>query len=279
MTLMELRKDRPHWSYSSLNQLMNVCSLQWAFERLWKIPPEGPVSGALVFGSAYHRAMEWQASARMTGDQVGASDLSDLFDTLIRRQVEQDVDVDFGEQDIDSCAAQGRKMVACYLENVDPDERVLAVNQTFCVPLVEADGGVLDRPLIGEADCVVENGKRSVVDWKTAKQRYTPDKIRTSMQPTAMLLGVSQSFGPVDDFRFDLCVKLKRAPAFESYTTTRTEDDFYRLASLAKVAEQIVAQEAFYPSECSFACASCRYKKSVCRKWHVDRNRLISVSA
>ena len=31
MTLQELRK-RPHWSFSSLNSLLNICSLQWRFQ-------------------------------------------------------------------------------------------------------------------------------------------------------------------------------------------------------------------------------------------------------
>ena len=278
MTLMELKEERPHWSYSSLNGLLNVCSLQWAFERLWKVKSEGPVPGALTFGSAFHRALEYQATGRMNGEPVKAEDLQDLFDTVLRRQVEEDGEVDFGEDaDLDSTAAQGRNLVACYMSNIDPAEQVLAVNHTFCVPLATADGTVLEKPLIGEADVIVQNGKRSVVDWKSAAARYSDQKVRTSMQATAMLLGVTRTFGTVDDFRFDLVVKLKKAPAFESYRTTRTESDYHRLASMAAVADRIVEAEAFHPNESGYACSGCRYK-AACKSWHRDRARVISVA-
>lgn len=271
MTLAELKTERPHWSYSSLNALLSICGLQWAMERLWKLKPEGPVSAALTLGSAMHRVWEYQATQRMNGAAVRPAEMQELFDTVLRRQVDEDGDVDFGDGDLDSSAAQGRALVACYLQNIDPAEQVLAVNQVFCVPMVTADGVVLDKPLIGEADCIVANGKRSVVDWKSAATRYSDQKVRTSMQATAMLLGVTQSFGPVDDFRFDVVIKLKRAPAFEQYRTTRTESDYHRLAAMAEVADRVVAAEAFVPNEAGFACAGCRFK-SACKTWHRDRS-------
>ena len=63
MNLSDYR-DRPHWSFSSLNQLLNVCSLQWMFEKLLRLPrPFTPVS--LALGSAYDRVMEFIAMHRL----------------------------------------------------------------------------------------------------------------------------------------------------------------------------------------------------------------------
>jgi hypothetical protein len=274
MTLKELKDERPHWSYSSLNQLLHICALQWALERYWKVPAVGPVPVALTFGSAFHRALEYDATARLNGETAKGKDLGDLFDTLLRRQVEEDGEVDFGEDaDLESTAAQGRNLVACYVAHIDPAERVLAVNHVFCVPLVLPDGTALPKPLIGEADCIVENGKRCIVDWKSGAQRYSEQKVRTSLQATAMLLGVTRTFGPVADFRFDLVVKLKKAPAFESYRTSRTENDFARLAQMAAVADKIVKAEAFCPNETGFACAGCRYK-GACKSWHREASKI-----
>ena len=48
MNLSDYR-ERPHWSYSSLNLLLNICSLQWMFEKIEKLPrPFTPVS--LIMG-------------------------------------------------------------------------------------------------------------------------------------------------------------------------------------------------------------------------------------
>ena len=279
MTLMQLKGDRAHWSYSSLNGILGVCSLQWAFERYWQVPPSGKVPGALTFGSAYHRAQEYWATARQEGRQIQENDLRELFDTVFRRQVEEDGDVDFDDGDIESTARQGRDAIACAMAHTDPEERVLAVNSTFCVPLTTADGTTLVKPLIGEADCIVEKaGKRSVVDWKTSGARYSDQKVRTSLQATAMLLGTTRTFGPVDAFAFDVVVKLKKAPVYERYTTTRSEDDFARLAALAAAADRIVAAEAFAPNESGYGCAGCRYK-AACRDWHVSKERVVPMAA
>ena len=55
--LQELSSSREHWSYSSLNQFLNICSLQWAFQRYYQEPREF-VTVNLAFGSAFHRTLE-----------------------------------------------------------------------------------------------------------------------------------------------------------------------------------------------------------------------------
>jgi ATP-dependent exoDNAse (exonuclease V) beta subunit len=62
--------------------------------------------------------------------------------------------------------------VAAYLKQVDPEERVISMNETFAVPV-----GDSDRPLIGEIDCVVEHAKaRFLVDWKSSARRWPKDQ-------------------------------------------------------------------------------------------------------
>ena len=46
--------ERPHWSYSQINQFLRICPMQFAFQRLFKLQPEF-VSESLPFGSAIHR--------------------------------------------------------------------------------------------------------------------------------------------------------------------------------------------------------------------------------
>lgn len=66
MTLLDL-KSRPHWSYSSLNQLLNICSLQYYFQRIAKIVATF-ASINLVLGSSYHRTLEQIYLARKNGN-------------------------------------------------------------------------------------------------------------------------------------------------------------------------------------------------------------------
>ena len=262
MNLSDYR-DRPHWSYSSLNQLLNVCSLQWMFEKLLRIPrPFTPVS--LAMGSAYHRVMEFIAMHRLEGRLPMPTETRDLFHTLWEREQKEGPPMEKTEDPPEKLAEQGSGLVAAYLQQVDPREKIIEINQAFAVPV-----GSSERPLIGEIDCVVESadGQTVLVDWKTSARRWPKDQADKSLQPTAYLYAYSQlKPGCTDKFRFDVAVKNK-TPVVELNHTSRTSDDFQRLERLVEAADRIVQHELYYPCDQSFACAGCQYAKS-CAAWH-----------
>lgn len=260
-------RDRPHWSYSSLNQILNICSLQYYFEKIEKLPrPFTPVS--LVFGSAFHRVMEYIALNRMDGKLPAAAETRDLFHDLWEREQQEGPPLEETEDDPSALAEQGAGLVEAYLNQIDPEERVLNISQTFAVPV-----GNSDRPLIGEIDCVVENaGEVTLIDWKTSARRWPKDQADKSLQPTIYLYAHNQiQPGCTNKFRFDVAVKNK-SPVIERNYTTRQPDDYLRLERLVEKAEEIVQHELFYPSDQSFACAGCQFQEP-CRAWHRQQAR------
>ena len=271
-TLSDYRA-RPHWSFSALNQFFNICSLQYAFDRVYRLPKTfTPVS--LSFGSAFHRTLEWVGLTRMEGRTPAPAEAADLFQTLWARQTEEDADIRYDEDaDAGTCANQGREMAACFVNNIDPEERVVSVSEAFAVPLTDAAGIGLETPVIGEIDCVVaKDGRRTLVDWKTSGRRWPKGKADSDWQPTVFLYGYALKHNETPGFRFDVVVKNK-TPVFEQHATTRTADDFVRLAEYARLAESMIAAEHFAPNEQGFYCAGCPYQEP-CRAWHRDWNRV-----
>ena len=256
-------RDRPHWSYSSLNLLLNICSLQWMFEKLLKLPrPFTPVS--LVMGSAYHRVMEFIALHRLEGRLPMPEETRDLFHTLWDRERQEGPPMEQPEDPPEKLAEQGAGMVVAYLQQIDPRERVLEFNQAFAVPV-----GNSERPLIGEIDAITADatGEVTLIDWKTSARRWPKEQADKSLQPTAYLYAYGQlKPGCTDKFRFDVAVKNK-TPVIELNSTARTPDDFLRLERLVEVADRIVQHELFYPCDQSFACAGCQYAEP-CKAWH-----------
>jgi hypothetical protein len=262
MNLSAMR-GRPHWSYSSLNLLLNICSLQWAFEKIEKLPkPFTPVS--LAFGSAYHRAMEFIAAHRMDGTLPAEGEVRDLFHAAWERGQEEGPPLEKTDDSPDALAKLGAGLAEAYLRQVDPAERVVDYSRAFAVPV-----GASEKPLIGEIDCVVETaGETVLVDWKTSARRWPASQAEKSMQPTAYLYGAEQlqAGAGCSRFRFEVAIKNK-TPVIDHSHTTRSPDDFLRLERMAETADRIVAHELFYPSEQSFACAGCVYAEP-CRAWH-----------
>lgn len=206
MTSLSDYRERPHWSYSSLNQLLNLCSLQWFFDKVERLPrPFTPIS--LAMGSAYHHVMEYIARHRMAGTLPSEAETRALFHEVWMRISKEGPPLQKDEdQSPEDCAKQGAELAVTYLKQIDLDERVLAINETFAVPL-----GSRDHPLIGEIDCVVEDtGGKVLVDWKTSARRWPKDQADRSLQPTVYLYAHRQLHpGEAPGFRFDVAVKNK----------------------------------------------------------------------
>lgn len=274
-TLAEYREDRPHWSFSALNQFLG-CSLQFYFDRLAKLPRAfTPVS--LSFGNTFHRACEFVSLTRMEGKKPVKQEVQDLFGDLWSRQVQEDKDLEFDEEEnAETCGKQGRDMVGCLVDNIDPEEEVVSVSETFAVPLIDANGNVLEKPLIGEIDTVVRKaGRKSLVDWKTSGRRWPRGAADRHGQPSAMLYGYKQLHDELPDFRFDVIVKNK-TPVMEQHVTTRGQDAFNRMIELIKTVEKAIKAECFLPNESSFYCGGCGHRDA-CKAWHRNQAKVVTV--
>ena len=270
MATLDDYRDREHWSFSALNQYLNICALQYAFDRVYRLEKAfTPVS--LSFGSTFHRAMEWMHLVRKEGGQPKENEARDLFRDLWSRQVKEDKHIRFDEEITeDTCSAQGADLVAAFLKAADPEEQVIAVNEAFAVPLIDAQGHVLEKPMVGELDCRVSKAaSMTVVDWKTSSRRWPKDQAEKSLQPTVYLYGYRQLHAQDVPMRFDVVVKNK-TPVVERYVTTRTVDQFNRMVELVKLAESMIAAEHFLPNEQSFYCAGCPHQEA-CRGWYRAR--------
>ncbi|OGV64616.1 MAG: hypothetical protein A3K19_29765 [Lentisphaerae bacterium RIFOXYB12_FULL_65_16] len=262
----------PHWSYSSLNTFLNVCSLQWAFRHVYAAEPRFTPAG-LAFGGVFHRCLEYLARLRRSGEDAAAGRALDLFSDLWGQECRIAAPpLRFGDGDADALDALGRSMLAAYVAGTDPGETVVAVALPFSAPLVDAAGRALKKPLIGEVDCVVESGGSvTLVDWKTAARRWPESKVRLDLQPTCYLYAHRRNGGGAAAFRFDVVTKTK-APAVERHLTARTEDHFARLVETVKVVDGMVRAEHFLPNDQGWACADCPYA-AACAAWHRDRSR------
>lgn len=260
-------RDREHWSYSALNQFLNICSLQYAFDRVYRLE-RAFTPCSLAFGSAYHRTLEWLHLTLKEGAVPTVPDARERFRDFWERQVGESETLRFDEgQDADSCAQQGAELIVAALEARDPEERVLTVSEAFAVPLVDARGEVLEKPMVGELDCRVWSREQTViVDWKTSARRWPEGQADKSLQPTVYLYAHRQIHGQAVPMRFDVAVKNKK-PVLEQHVTTRSSDQFLRMVELVKQAERMIAAEHFLPNESSFYCSGCPFQEP-CRAWH-----------
>lgn len=265
MNLSELRK-RPHISASQINQLLNICSLQYYFERVARLKKPF-VSHSLVFGTCIHRVLEQHFLQLKAGRTPDLELHLDMFSKLWKK-ANDDQTVKFdAKDDFDSLADKGREMIRCFADNINPEEKVLSVSQAFCVPVHAPDGSIVELPLIGEFDLVVEqDGVPVIKDWKTAARKWPKDHADKSFQATAYSYAWNQMYGERPEIRFDVVTKTK-TPSFEQHPTRRTEEQEQRMALMISKAQQIVKHGLYYPAETGFYCDGCPYADA-CATWH-----------
>jgi hypothetical protein len=153
------------------------------------------------------------------------------------------------------------------------EDRVLGIGVPFSVPLIDAAGETLTKPLIGEFDMTVErDGVTYIVDWKTAARKWPESKALTDLQPTCYLWAHSFATGDMNAlFRFDVVTKTK-TPVCEQHVTKRTPADFTRLAERVRVLERMVEHDCFQPDDQSWECKDCPFSLE-CQSWQRERAR------
>lgn len=270
--------DRPHWSYSSLNQYLR-CPLQYYFERVLKLPRPSVGSG-LVLGSAVHHALAELHRRLQRNEPVASTLLRDSFlADWHRRERQERIEFRSGETR-DGTVDLGLALLEKYAEEPHPTD-VVAVERPTWVPLRNGRDEYLETPLVAVADLITRaEGKLRVSEFKTSGRTYGEFEVKTALQATCYVNASLESLGERASVEYVVLVKTK-TPKVQRILTSRTEEDLRRLGDLVESVERAVRQEVFYPVETPLNCSTCPYRRP-CREWtltrrvHADAERSLS---
>ncbi len=255
----ELRQQ-PHWSFSSLNQILNICSQQYAFRKVEQLEQEF-VSVDLIFGKAFHKALTYFYDALKEGEVLHQSTVGIYFEAQFLTALGlSTVKVAMSEEkDQQFYGELGKKMLELVVNERDPEDKVIGTDVAIKVDIPGS------KPLICEYDLLVENkGNIIIVDNKTSAAKWAVNKAHTDLQATAYLYAFRKAVQEEVLFRYDVYTKTK-SPTLTRHYTDRSLQDFNRLLKLIKIADRIVENNLYYPSE-TFYCGSCPYTEA-CMSW------------
>ena len=269
-TLAQL-KERPHYSYSSLNTYINTCQLLYYFRYVEKAEAERtPV--ALPFGSAFHSVLSEQAQAAKNGKLMTAEDMTDAFATYFQASCKAEPNIVFKrDESMDDQIATAKRMFDVMNKEWIDYWNIQSVAEPF---RIEMPG--LSKPVIGELDMVItektpfddekDNGYDTIVDFKTAARMWPDDKPTKDLQATVFSYAFEKIHKRRPSFRFDVVTKAK-SPTVRHFYTSRDEGNYRRLEKLFTIADKSICTGIFIPNENSYSCADCPYA-SACAEWH-----------
>ncbi len=258
-----------HHSFSSINQYSTICSLQYYYDRILRLPKEC-VSAALVLGIAVNDALRAIDVDLVKGRKP---DVALAFQVLraVLEKAFADTNlpvVSTKDETLEDLYVKGKGMVDHYVQVLPVDEAPVEIPRRFMVPLLDEGGEALPRPLVGELDRWVKtvDGRIGIVDWKTAAARWPAEKLAKDDQATAYLLAGEHILGRRPDFfRYDLLLKTKK-PEVERYFVDRKERDKKRFLKKVRIVDRSIRTGIFVPNDSSFACPTCPFQRS-CARW------------
>lgn len=255
-------------SFSSLDTYVSRCPLQYFYKYVERRAPEQR-SVHLVFGSAINEALvmiDWDLLAGRAADLRQAQG---AFETRLRYESIGTIPpVDFGKETFGGLLEKGRLMIEKYVSELDPEERPLSPEERrFSVPIVDHDGKVLPRYLVGEFDRVLDvGGAPAIVDWKTAARRWSQLELDNDLQATTYEYAARMKYGKKPAFfRFDFLLKTKE-PVIERRYVDRKDWQIRRFVKIVREVDHAIESGVFIPRDKSQSCSSCPYR-AACERW------------
>ena len=235
-----------HLSYSSISTWL-MCPRSWRYRYVDKVP--APKSPALVFGSAFHDAVE--AHVRDQDDTPLAARWSQCW----AAQLERDGEVSWDKEpthyeDLGAAMLSAPDVVALVgaLTALKIEEKI-----TLNVPGVPV-------PIIGYIDMIETDGVPA--DFKTSARSWSQKKADDEMQATFYLAALNQSgHKAAGQFRYYVFVKNARKPQVQIWETHRTARDMFWLFGLIGDVWHSIERGAFPPNPTTWKCSPkwCEY--------------------
>ncbi len=176
-------RSQLHCSVSQVRSFLG-CPRRFEMRYILGAEPEHR-SANLVLGSAVHEALaayyrKYGAMRVPTAEEILAA-FSDAFDEEAVK--EPAILLDDG-QTLGALKDEGARLVAAFLADVKPPDRVFSVESAFAMDVTSPETGeILQEQLVGYLDAVVEDaGKLVVLEHKTAARAWSADQLEYDLQ-------------------------------------------------------------------------------------------------
>jgi putative RecB family exonuclease len=256
--------QKPHLSASSVNSYID-CGLAYKFAKIDRIKPEF-IPDTMAFGTVIHHTLENYYMEKKAGILLSLKEVHACFEALWEMEASRNEEIHYSKgKTYQSYIIEGKDLLSAWYDKLPKNGfKVIGTEVGFAFTIAG-----MDIPIVGFMDLIEEDESRTVIvtDFKTSAKAYSTDEIDNNMQMLVYHLSMKQN-GYADReilLKLDCLIKTK-TPKFESYYTTRTEDDEKRLIRKIKSVWDGISKGVFLPNDTGWKCKGCLYKNA-CNNW------------
>ena len=255
--------DVDHLSYSSVTTYL-MCPRSWRFRYAERV--KAPVGPALVFGSAFHAAVEQHLQQVAVGGGVDTP--ADLWPETWREQIGSErKTIEWGASTPEEFAELGMRMLSAKSVVEGLQEIAAKMDATSTIELrCELRVPGVPVPIIGYIDVITNDGIPG--DFKTAARVWSQDKAEGETQGLFYLAALNQmGREPPWVFRHYVTTKAN-APKFEMFETCFSPRQIMWLFDMIGGVWRAIEAGVFPPNPTGWKCSP-----KYCEYWHLCRGR------
>ena len=259
---IEQMTGRRHLSWSQLTSFRG-CPRRWHFSHVEQQAPAF-VPASLIFGSAFHAAVQRFFEGRMAGGDPGVEELFGEFETTWQNESEHAaLPVRFGStEDELSLHARAASMLDAFRQSELarlPGHQIVGVEETFSGSIHP------DLPdLMGRLDLIwIDNDGLHLVDIKTARSRWTAEHADEAGEQLRLYARLARDLLPGERVHLHFAVVTKTKSPVVQPLSVPAEADEGRLADLALPVWKAMAAGVDFTNPNPMNCSGCGYR-SIC---------------
>ena len=253
----------PHLSWSQIDT-MRRCPRKFAYVYVEQAEPEF-IASSLLFGSALHTAIEAHYQALLDGQPLGREQLMAIFQDHWQQGDQRfpDIPVKFNKnEDEAGLSERARGMLDALLASdiATPQGEILAIEERARVTLRDDL-----PPLVARLDLIWHDAEAvHVVDFKTARSRWGPEKVREGADQLNIYHRAAQPLANSLDLplklHFAVLTKAKK-PAAQVLDVPAIQEGDDRLIQTVEQVWSAMKAGNFYANPSPMNCSTCPFRK------------------
>jgi hypothetical protein len=256
--------SRDYLSYSAVS-LYQTCPLRY-FYKYVEGRPEESVAASLVFGAAFHAALEHHYQNLLAADEPPGLDvLLDVFWGAWQARAAGTVVFGRGE-DVSSVAGLIDRTLRTFLASdlAEPAGTIIGVEEELRASVIPGCPDLLARLdlLVDTKDSLL------VLDFKTARSRWNPARLADAAPQLHLYAELAQPLAEGKPLRlaFAVMTKAKRSPTLTLHTVPHDPEEISLTLRSVERTWQSIGDGDFEPRPSPIHCPRCPYRQD-CRAW------------
>ena len=257
--MMNLKEDRPHFSYSQLSAMLSCpykYFLQYVERRAWDFVPS-----AVSFGGAIHRSIQVFHNDLITCGKDGNGKYSDEFKSLFSEEADENNVVFKDGNEFDSLMEKGEALIAQYVDTFS-DLKPSEVEMEFRLPLVNSYTGDLhSKDVVGKIDLIADDNR--IFELKTGSSAMPKSAVDENLQLILYGWAYKMLYGRKPEKIVLVNLVKTKTPKIQVLDTDINPEKEKKLLHLMFAVNEAIEKEAFYPNpRGGFGCSGCTYALS-----------------